>query len=70
MAVYIWTNLINRTNGVQGCMICNPYKAYKTNRNPIMEEFVMRKTNLITNRIRDGDFCCEKNFFEKEIKTK
>lgn len=53
--LHIWTNLINRTNCDEGCIICNPYE-YKTYKNPVMGRFLTRQNHLVSNRIRDGDF--------------
>ena len=53
--IYISTNLTNRTNNDKGCIICNPYKTYKTNNLPVWEwERVRYMEYLITNHIRDG----------------
>ena len=49
-------NLTNRANNNNGCRQCKPYDAYKINNVSIMEKFITRQNNLVTNRIRDGDF--------------
>ena len=52
--IYISTNLTNRANTIKGCIICNPYKTYKTNTLPVMERLENEVTeHLIENRIRD-----------------
>ena len=49
-------NLNNRVNNNKGCAVSSPYKTYKSNNISIMGGFVTRQNNLVTNRIRDGDF--------------